>query len=224
MTNKTKWAVILDFDGTITGEDLGFEMLELFAPKEWRSIEDDYQAGLLTSQETTTACFRLLKIAEPDLTAWLLDRARTVTLRPGLSEFLRWCESRGIPVTVASSGADICIKPILEVYSLMFSDVRYGRCTSGPNGLEVSFEHLLSPDYPTERDAKRIAVQKAQSQGYSVVFVGDGAGDLPAARLADVVFARARLLALAERDGIAHHKFGDFRDVLGVMQALIEAA
>src|SRR4051794_5493613 len=114
MKQQTRWSVILDFDGTITADDTGRDLLTAFASDEWLSLAVKYRSGRMTSQEMTSRSYRLLRTTEPELTQWIARRAAAVRLRPGIVEFVAWCRTKLIPITVASSGIDLYVQPILE--------------------------------------------------------------------------------------------------------------
>lgn len=64
------------------------------------------------------------------------------------------------------------------------------------------------------REQKRLAVLKMKAEGRKTVFIGDGASDLAAALVSEIVFARASLLDSCLADGIPCAEFRDFHDIL----------
>ena len=46
-----------------------------------------------------------------------------------------------------------------------------------------------------------------------MAYAGDGMSDLAAARLADLLFARDRLAAQCQIEGIAYHAFSNMREI-----------
>ena len=67
-------------------------------------------------------------------------------------------------------------------------------------------------------------VRAARLGGRRVAYAGDGLSDLAAARIADLLFARDRLAAHCETEGIAYHAFSDMRDIHRWVRANLQRA
>ena len=221
ISSSARLAVVCDFDGTITEEQTGRALLDAFAPPAWRTLAPPTASFTpAAAQDLTSAQFSLVRGSETEVRRWVATRAADVPLRPGIHPFLAWCATQEVPVTIASAGIDLYVHPILEAAHLRVTDVRCGRSTWTAKGLNISFDHLLSADFPGERDIKRLAVLSAQAGGHFVVLVGDGPGDLPAAEVADLVLARDELVAFVRNRGITHREFTDFTDVVKAVGGL----
>jgi len=67
-------------------------------------------------------------------------------------------------------------------------------------------------DTPWGHDKSR-AVRQAKSEGYRVIFLGDGLSDRGAAESADLVFAKSGLARYCAEQQIPHKPFGSFVEV-----------
>lgn len=206
--------VVCDFDGTITMEDTATGLLDMFGPPGWRFWEEEYLAGRVTDQESVIGAFATLSMPIPRLVEWVLENAQ---VRPGAPEFFAWFRSRGVPITVASNGLDFYITPFLAAHRLEISELLAGRGAEADDRICVSYEHLRDLAYPEEQDLKRLAVKRMKDRGLTVVYIGDGSPDYPAAAIADIIFARRRLLDLCQADGVPCYPFEVFADILAVL-------
>lgn len=125
--------------------------------------------------------------------------------------FARWAEGAQIPVTILSAGVESFIRIYLAAIQLDHLDVRANRVQVKDRRWRV----LFRDESPSGHD-KAAALIEAKSQGYRTVFIGDGISDIPAASVADILFAKTGR-ALAEhciQSGIVYQPFHNFSDVL----------
>src|SRR5262245_54303715 len=102
--------VALDFDGTVTMDDIGDLICARFAPSSWRDIDEQWVRGELPLQEAQRRMWGLCRCERHEALAY----AREVgVLRPGLDELLSACERAGVPVWLASGGFDFYIEELL---------------------------------------------------------------------------------------------------------------
>ncbi len=195
--------VLVDFDGTLTQEDADFQVAEALLPAErrlaYRPLAERYERLEIGLGEY----FRgLLELVDRPPQDWS-RAARGVALRPGAREFVARCQAAGMEVRIVSEGLDVYIRPILEAHGLHGVELRCNRLVRGPDGPKV---------LPAEAGAscgrclscKGVWVDRAHACGWTVAVVGDGASDLCAARVADRVYATARLRDHCEREGLPH--------------------
>ena len=145
---------------------------------------------------------------------------REAPLRHGARELLDLLRDHRIPTTVLSGGLDAFIRPVLEREGLdlpVLSETAH----RGPDGRLV-IEHPFG--HPTCRICgicKARAVERAPHQARTV-FLGDGSTDRYGAEVADIVFARHRLLKVCHDARIPCYAFDDFPPVVDQMRAWLE--
>ena len=216
--------VFLDFDGTVSREDIVDSVLERYADPGWRRIEGEWQAGRIGSRACLRAQMTLVRATEREMNA-LLDR---VELDDGFGALLQTCGRHGVLVHVLSDGFDYCIGRILrrarqELGSLLDS---LTVCAShlepcGERAWQVAFPffadgcaHGCATCKPAAMDLLR-----AGSSG-PAVFVGDGLSDRYAASAADVVFAKDALADYCSREGIACMAYQNLAQVAIVIEGM----
>ncbi|MHB1415610.1 MAG: HAD-IB family phosphatase [Chloroflexota bacterium] len=210
--------VVSDFDGTITEEDVCLALLDLYADDGWQQLEADFEAGRVTLEACLIGQVATFREPRSKLVDYALEQGR---LRQGFGEFVAFCRERGIPFMVASAGLDFYIEAILAREGLGDLDVTC--ITTSPLEHHVVLNLPLAgfKDLRNLGDFKELIVREQQARGKRAVFVGDGSTDFAAARAADVVFARAKLLAYCRREGIDCTPFATFDEVRLALDALI---
>lgn len=210
-------AVVCDFDGTIAEQDVCLSLLETFAGDGWRQLEADYEQGRIDLPTCLVGQVATFAAPLDTLVAWARQNAR---LRAGFPEFVAFCRQQSLPLLVVSAGLDFYIQAILEREGLQDLDVTC-IATEAPAGrVQVRLPLAGYADLGSLSDFKEVVVHQQQQQGRRVVFVGDGSTDFNAARSADLVFARDKLLAHCRREGIPCTPFDTFADVQAPLAAL----
>ncbi len=208
------WAVVCDFDGTLTTEDLGDRIaIEFGGYAAWREAEERFAAGELGFGGLIVEIFRTVTAPREVIAAYARDRAR---LRPGAERFIAACRDAGRPVLVCSGGLDVYVDAVLDRRPPPLRahvEVRANRAACSPSGLRVTF-HAGAPGCGRCGFCKGTVVEELQRRGLLVAVCGDGAGDRCAADRADVVFARATLAAYCRERGLEYTPFETFDEVL----------
>jgi 2,3-diketo-5-methylthio-1-phosphopentane phosphatase len=207
--------LFLDFDGTISLNDVGDELISTFG--DFQTLMRQLLDGHLTVAEYyRRAAASFGATATP---ATVEAYARTQPLDPGFPPLVRWCREVGIPVTVVSDGFDVYITPMLG--SIGMTDLVEVRC----NRLSWH-DNVWTPVFPGASEAcrcfcascKRNVILSEASPEAVVVYVGDGLSDGCAVRYADIVFAKDTLAESCTREGIPFHAYETLGEVLGVLQ------
>ena len=207
----------LDFDDTIVLENTARLLFERFGDAGWQQAGADYDAGRLTVEQANAAALRTITASREEMMAFAADAA---TLRPGFLELLDWCHwNEWLPVVV-SNGFDFYVDAVLDGAGLD----RLARHAARTRFDYTWLVTYLSPrGIELQADFKLSYAAAFQGMGDFVAYVGDGASDVEAAKLAQVVFARSTLL---ERLGGTRPRvfpFETFHDVTVVLQANAEA-
>ncbi|MBM2827360.1 MAG: 2-hydroxy-3-keto-5-methylthiopentenyl-1-phosphate phosphatase [Dehalococcoidia bacterium] len=207
-------SIVCDFDGTITMDDMAVAMLTAFAIGDWERWDDEFAAGRITIEECLVKEFAHVAASRRELTEYAVAHAR---IRPGFPEFLDFCASSNIALTVASAGLEFYIKAILGKAGVKAPELVCGKARFSSGGLRVSFAHLKNKNSEGYLDLKEQVVERLHQEGLEVAYIGDGRPDFPAAQRADLVFARGRLAELCDRADIKYWPFVDFHDVMAVI-------
>ncbi len=204
----------LDFDGTITMNDVVDMVLEKFADKKWKEVEREWQAGKIGSRECLSRQIELLK-ATPEQITKLISK---VELDPYFVPFIQKAEELGVLVTIVSDGFDLFIEQILKknlgpsssyIKALPIFSNKLKKMNDG-------FEAVFPTPIPCEHgcaNCKAIVIKKLTSPDDMVLFVGDGLSDRYAARCAHITFAKGKLLDFCREKDIDCIPYGDFKKI-----------
>ena len=210
---ETKTLIQCDFDDTVTYKDISFFLLDAFAGAEWREHLEKYQDGKLTVGEFNRLSFSMVKAGRREMLDYIRDKVR---LRPGFQEFAQFCREKGFWLVIVSNGLDFYIEEILKGLGLKDIEHHAAETQFNPEGLKVRY--VGADGTVLDRDFKLSWVKKFLSEGYRVVYIGDGNSDLVPAQQCHHIFATASLLRHCQRDGIACTPFADFNDIVKAME------
>lgn len=204
--------VLVDFDGTVTQNDVGALLFETFAPGHHQKIVSLWLEGRISSRECLERLCRSVKISEGELKKFVLSQK----IDEKFPAFVDLCKCRNLKLVILSDGLDYYIRLILNDFGLeelpFFSNV-----------LRLEDERLL-PEFPYFEqgcgkcgNCKRFHLKNLKTEGQKVVYIGDGLSDRCAVTEADIVFAKNDLSEFCRNEGIRHHVFRDFRDVSRIL-------
>jgi 2-hydroxy-3-keto-5-methylthiopentenyl-1-phosphate phosphatase len=205
-------AFYCDFDGTIAEKDMIGVIVKEFAPPEALDIVAEVNARRLSVREGVEAMFRRIPSRELPRMAEFA-RARTV-VRAGFDAFVELCQRLGWRLTVVSGGFDFFVQPALSQYQETVQVFCNSLDDSGPY-LEVRWRQTCDAECDGGCGlCKPSVIRSTARPGEQIVVIGDGVTDVKAARMADFVFARDKLLAECERLGLPHAAFATFYDII----------
>lgn len=199
---------VMDFDGTVTASDCMETLLRRHVA-DWPRLTEAVRDGRLSPAAALEEGVGRLRIPREQI---LREFAEAAVLRDGFGEFLDRLLAAGGRAAIVSVGFREGIEAVWRRERLasipLFAAALLG-------GVEAGFLlrlHESFGDCPlcgTGR-CKAAVVRGLRRDSDLVVAFGDGARDLCLAREADIVFARARLTDLCDREGIAWHPLDDF--------------
>lgn len=199
--------IVLDFDGTITENDLLDRIAREFGdPAVYQEVENGLHDGTITLQECITREYEPVTLALEDAVSWVLDEVR---VRPGLPKLVALAQAEGWHVTVLSSGFEELIRPVLAAVGVDDIEVLANSVDARAEGWRVRWRD------ETVCAACNEACKRSGLPGDGeIVYVGDGISDHCAALASDRIFATRGLARyLAGRD-IPYEPFDDFHDVV----------
>ncbi len=202
-----------DFDGTVTLEDASFAILEAYIPGQWEGLFADYQKGLLSVGEFNSLVFAKVR-ADRQTLLDIIDK--NVRVREGFADFITYCRNRGFRFVFVSNGLDFYIRHILGKEG--FEDLEIHASITGfqPDGLTV--RHKGPDGNFLDRNVKETFTDYFTSQGYEVVYLGDGSSDIYPARKCRHIFATGSLAGYCREEGLSYTPFETFHDVIRAME------
>lgn len=211
MTHTSRFALVTDFDGTLTRKDFYRLVVERFLPDDAPDYWGQYRSGALSHFDALAGIFRHLTASEEDLLATVRD----MQLEPALPELLERLRAGGWQVIVTSAGCEWYIRYLLERAGVEL-EVHSNPGHFEP-GVGLVMERPVHSPFPSDDVGvdKAAVVRDALTRFDAVAFAGDGFPDLAPARLVpdELRFARADLADAAAEAGLAYCPFDRWRDV-----------
>ncbi|WPC40546.1 MtnX-like HAD-IB family phosphatase [Clostridium sp. JS66] len=207
-----KKAFVVDFDGTITVQDVGFSIIKQLADEGWKEIGDLWVSKKIGTAQCGKMQWDLIKHDEE----YIKNFVREFPINRGFREFVEEVKKNSYEMIVASDGYDIYINEILKTYGFQGLKVV---CNSAKydNGWKLSFLNS-SGECGFCGNCKKRIVDDLKNRGYKVYYIGDGHSDICASKDADVVFAKSFLKQHYENKELPYHNFDNFFDVLEYMK------
>ena len=220
------WAVICDFDGTISLEDGTDGLLRRYGLPGWEALEARWVAGEITSLECMRGQIALLDVPAPEFERFAAD----LPVDNHFPAFAAACARREIPLVVASDGLDLLIHAALGRLNLTDVPLYSGRLEALSSGRYRLGTSTAEPPCPNGgvtckcAIAWRLAGQDARSPR-RILLVGDGRSDFcVAANAADLVFARGKLLAYCTDNGIPCFPVDSFHEATQLLEQLADTS
>ena len=200
--------LVVDFDGTVTQEDLLDTIASKFGdPVVYEQVEDGLDGGTMPLREVITREFEPVRKPLDEVVRWELEN---VNIRPGFREFVAAARERGDRVVIVSSGFHELIEPILE-HEGVEVELHANRVDPRPEGWRVLWQYADS--CPRCGESCKRSVVEELAGGDEIVYVGDGYSDRCAAEASDRVFATKGLARYLEARGVAFEPFDDFHQI-----------
>ena len=214
-----QFKIFLDFDGTITKNDVGEEIFRKFLDENIvKKIVDDLLTDKISSRECwESLCESALITDNNEFDNFILSQE----IEPTLHHFVEYCENNTFQLFVLSDGFDYYIEKILKRENLSHLKV-FG------NKLILNDEGKLMPSFPyynadcrSSANCKRNHIIENSGEDDYTVFIGDGNSDIDAIQYVDFIFAKDDLLKYCEVQRITYFPFKTFDDVILRMNELL---
>lgn len=205
--------LFVDFDGTITKQDVCAAMVEAFAGAGWREINKRWERKEISTEQCANMTFNLFQADLSDLKR-LLD---TMEIDEYFKEFLGLCRERGHRVYVLSDGYDLCIEAVFEKYHINVPYYANRMIYDGSFKIECPG---TNPACGICGTCKTRLMEELKGEGNTVVYIGDGYSDTCPATRADVVFAKKDLYRFCRDNGVSARYFTDFKEIIIYLKSL----
>ena len=219
--SRVKTMVQCDFDSTIAEDDVSYLLLDAFADSSWRHYLKEYREGRITVGAFNRETFTMVKADKQTMVDYFLVKNR-VKIRAGFTDLLHYCSEKGYRFVIVSNGLSFYIEAILKDIGVNDIEVFASETEFHPEGLKVKY---VGPDGSEMQTGFKDAYTRLfLSQGYRVIYIGDGASDCPPASQAHKIFARDDLLAYCQKNSLDCVPFDDLRDVVRGLRLYDETA
>ena len=208
--------LVVDFDGTITEQDMLDDIAQTFGDGEvYREVDEGLDRGSIPLREVIRREFEPVRAPLQEVVDYVLRETR---VRAGFRDLVERARDEGWRFVVVSSGFHELIEPVLAREGVSV-ELHANRVEPRPDGWRVLWSY--GDECETCGESCKRATVDALANGGEVVYVGDGYSDRCAAEDADRVFARRGLARWLDGRGVPYEPFEDFHDVA---RALVNGA
>jgi len=224
LNTKRKIICFSDFDGTIFMQDTGHILFDAHGcgPKHRNVLDEQIKSGERSFREVSEEMWGSLNVPFDD---GFEVMEKSLEIDPDFQQFHKYCIANNIPFNVISAG----LKPILrKVLDTFLGEEESSHIEIVANEAEITedgseWKPVWRHDTELGHD-KELSIKEARADAALqcddgtiplIVFIGDGVSDLPAAREADVLFARRglRLEEYCIENKIPYIAFDTFADI-----------
>jgi len=215
---EKNFKIFVDFDGTITKEDIGEVMFLKFgdAQKAKEIVNDWINEKINARQSWEMLCKTINNLDIKKFDDFLLSSE----IDNSFKKFIEYCTENNYEVRILSDGLDYYINKILLKENLSHLEVYSNKLSFDNNG-------NLIPIFPyTDEECKRCAnckrnhVLNFSGDDEFSIYIGDGYSDVCPAQYCDYIFAKKSLLKYCEINRITYYPYSDFNDVIKKLEEL----
>ena len=215
--------VMIDFDGTLVAPNVAILLVEEFAPDGKRvahEIDQLLHSGQIGLREAWQREVALLPPQRlPEMARFVREQ---VPLRQGARDFVSLMRAHGVDLRVLSGGLEFFIREVLARERLdlpVFAD----QLVVQPSG-RAEVVHPFGHATCRLCGICKAGLVARNGGRERTVFIADGSTDRYGAEVADIVFARHRLLAYCRTSQIPCFAFEDFRPVTEQFRRWLDGA
>lgn len=216
---KRTLKVFVDFDGTITLEDVGEAIFKKFGETEKvkRIIED-----LLSDKISSRQCWDELCDSVDNINKVELDEfIDLLDVDPTFIPFVKFCDENKIDMVVLSDGFDYYIDRLFNKAGLAGLKYYSNKLFVDDKGiLKAEYPHF-DVDSPTSANCKKNHIINHSSDDEYTVYIGDGNSDKDAAQYCDFIFAKDGLARFCSIERISFYPFKNFTEVQNKLTELM---
>lgn len=222
--DRREIVIFSDFDGTIFLQDTGHILFDAHGcgSERRKVLDEQIKSGERTFREVSEEMWGSLNVPFED---GFEVMKTALDIDPDFREFHQFCVDNKIPFNVISAGLKPILRAVLDEFlgkknskniDIISNDAEISRDGSEWKPVWRHNTPLGHDKAATIKEYRSTASSDSEDdQGPLIVFIGDGVSDLPAAREADVLFARKglRLEEYCLEHRLPYIPFETFKDI-----------
>jgi 2,3-diketo-5-methylthio-1-phosphopentane phosphatase len=209
--------VWIDFDGTITRQDVLDELIKRYAVDDsWKQVEQEWQEGLIGSRECLSRQLAVVRIEDSTIDEFL----DSIQLDPGLAGLIDLLDRYHVPVAVLSDGLDRFIGPLLSRGGLGRLKFRSNTFDRENQTLQLRCPFSNATCESASAHCKCKSIGELTLEDREGIYIGDGRSDLCPSRKVSCRFAKGVLAANLEREGLPYLPYDELSEVAGILSTV----
>jgi 2,3-diketo-5-methylthio-1-phosphopentane phosphatase len=215
-----KMKLFIDFDGTITKEDVGAGIFLKFGDyDEVMKIETQIRNLEITGSEGWKRLFKVISRINKDELIKFID---TFKIDRTFLDLVAFTQRYDIEIFVLSDGFDFYIEKILEREGLKYLKFFSNTLTVLDNGEMIPGFPFKDEECDKCANCKRNHVLENSGDDEFTVYIGNGSSDVCPAQYCDFIFAKDTLKKFCDKEKIAYFPFVSFSDVIRCLETLLK--
>ncbi|MDF1610762.1 MAG: MtnX-like HAD-IB family phosphatase [Stygiobacter sp.] len=208
--NHNNFKIFVDFDGTISKEDVGEKLfIEFGNPDYAKKLIDDWNNDLVDPKYGWLSLCESVKYVDENK---LIDFLSNIEIDSTFADFIKYCDTNNFDVKIVSDGFDFYINKILEKENIYNIEVSSNKLEIIENKFYPSFPNSASDCSCSANCKRNFIITNSSDDDYSV-YIGDGVSDRCPVQYCDFIFAKNTLLKYCEVNRITYFPFNDFNDI-----------
>lgn len=216
--------IFIDFDGTITRQDVGDALFVRFGGKKCLDYINEYRNEKISAVDCFySECNECIDIDKNKLNEFLDAQE----IDSSFIEFYSFCKRNDIMPFILSDGMDYYLDRILKNHGITEIPFFTNHLELAPlNGsLKVSFK----PSFPfTDETCDRCACCKRNhmltlsAEDDIIIYIGEGYSDRCPVHYADIVFAKDELQTYCQQQNVSYFEYRGFADITKRLEILLD--
>jgi 2-hydroxy-3-keto-5-methylthiopentenyl-1-phosphate phosphatase len=209
------YQVWLDFDGTITRQDVIDELLQRYSINDsWKAVERRWQAGLIGSRQCLEEQLDLIRISQVELDSFL----NGIELDTGFFSLLSLLNEYDVPAAILSDSIDVFIGHILQRQGIHNIPVRSNTMERRDSKIKFYCPYGDTKRVCKAAHCKCASIKTLGDERRKSVYIGDGLSDLCPAEKADLIFAKGVLAQSLGKKAIKFIQYSTLDEVAKVLR------
>lgn len=215
---ERQFKIFVDFDGTITKDDIGEKMFLKFGnPDKAKEINQDWINEKINARQAwQLLCNTIKNFNSKKFDEFLFSSE----IDPTFKNFIEYCKQNNFELRILSDGLNYYINRILERENLKHIEVYSNRLTFDNDGNLIPVFPFTDEECTRCANCKRNHILNFSSDEDYSVYIGDGYSDVCPAQFCDFIFAKNSLLKYCEINRITYFPYSNFNDVIKRLEEL----
>ena len=215
---KRVYKLFVDFDGTITRQDIGEQLFLQFGNQEKaEAIIRRIDARELTSSEGWKALFEIMNpVSIDELTKFV----RSFEIDTAFHKLVSFAKERDVEMVILSDGFEFYIRTVLERENITGIPIFSNRLIENGNGKPQPEFPYRDEECKDCANCKRNHLIENSGDDEFTIYIGNGSSDVCPAQYCDFIFAKDSLRKFCEKEKVTFFPYDNFNDVVFRLETL----
>ena len=212
------YKIFVDFDGTITKQDIGEQLFLQFGDTEKaEAIIKQISSRELTSIDGWKALFKILNPVSIDE---LTNFVRSFEIDKAFHRLVSFAKEHNVEMIILSDGFEFYIRTILERENITGISIFSNRLIENGIGKPKPVFPYRDEECKSCANCKRNHIIENSGDDEFTIYIGNGSSDVCPAQYCDFIFAKDSLRKFCEKEKVTFFPYDNFNDVVSKLEIL----